>query len=169
MSFPPPTPKQARVLWFSLTTLTLTIIVGLVALGLGWLLKRLSAVLLPVALALVLAYILDPLVELLVRKKIPRIWSILLVFLIGIIICTGLISSVVPDLLKESQKLVQVLNAKDIHKQVKDFLKTNTLLKQVVNWSGISTPAKSPHESASNPAPAKTLSPAAPTNSTQRD
>src|ERR1700677_5336317 len=104
MSFPPPTPRQARVLVFSLTTLMLTIIVGMVSLGLGWLLKRLSPVLLPVALALVLAYILDPLVELLVRKKIPRVWSILLVFLVGLIVCTGLIGSVVPDLIKESRK-----------------------------------------------------------------
>jgi predicted PurR-regulated permease PerM len=140
MSFPPPTPRQARVLWFSVTTLTLTVIVGLVALGLGWLLKRLSAVLLPVALALILAYILDPLVEFLVRKKMPRIWSILLVFLIGMVVCSGLIGSVVPGLIRESQKLVQVLNAKDLHSQFKEFIHSSF----IKNFVSVSPPIASP-------------------------
>jgi predicted PurR-regulated permease PerM len=157
MSFPPPTPKQARVLWFSLTTLMLVVIVGLVFVGTGWLLKRLSPVLLPVALALILAYVLDPLVEFFVRKKVPRIWSILLVFLLGIAVCAGLIGSVVPSLIKESQKLVAVLNAKDLRSQIGNILKTKsfTLLKQFTEGNQPATPLQSPGETSRHPSQVK--------------
>ncbi len=132
MSFPPPTPRQARVLWFSLTTLTLVLMTALVLLGLGWLLKRLSTVLLPVALALLLAYILDPVVEFLVRKKVPRVWSIVIVFVIGLLISAGLVGSVVPDLIKESRKLIEVLESKDLPRQMQEQLKKSKLFNQLL-------------------------------------
>jgi predicted PurR-regulated permease PerM len=153
MSFPPPTPRQARVLWFSLTTLTLVVIIGLVFIAADWLLARLSAVLLPIALALILAYILDPVVEFLVRKKIPRVWSIVLVFIMGIILSAGLIGSVVPDLVKESRKLVDVLDAKDFHLRIQDLLKKAPFFKELTTgYERSVAAAQSPGESARNPA-----------------
>ena len=148
MSFPPPTPRQARVLWFSLTTLMLVLILGLVTIGLDWLLTRLSPVLLPVALALVLAYILDPVVELLVRKKMPRIWAILLVFLVGIGVTAGLIGSVIPDLIKETRRLVQVLDAKELQTDLKNFAKNNSWLRQFASWGN---PAVTNHVTLESP------------------
>jgi predicted PurR-regulated permease PerM len=150
MSFPPPTPRQARVLWFSLTTLTLVLMITLVLLGLGWLLKRLSAVLLPAALALLLAYILDPVVEFLVRKKIPRLWSIALVFLMALVVSAGLIGSVVPDLIRESRKLIQVLEAKDLPTQMEKLLKKSPLFSQIASNYERFLPARSSGESAHN-------------------
>ena len=50
MSIPAPSEKQAKVLWFSLTALAVAVflaLVGLVLYGIGWLLDRLSPVLLP--------------------------------------------------------------------------------------------------------------------------
>ena len=70
MSFPPPTAKQARILWFCLTAMAIAVLLGLLGMflwGLSWVADRLSALLLPMALALVLAYILDPVVEFFVR------------------------------------------------------------------------------------------------------
>jgi predicted PurR-regulated permease PerM len=134
MSFPPPTAKQARVLWFSLTTLMVVVILCLVAVAIDWLLARLSPVLLPVALALVLAYILDPLVEFLARKKLPRIWAILLVFLVCIAATAGLIGSVTPDLIKETRRLVNVLDAKDLQTQIKTFTRDKSWLRQFAIW-----------------------------------
>ena len=170
MSFPPPTPRQARVLWFSLTTLMLVVILGLVATGLNWLLARLSPVLLPVALALILAYILDPLVEFLVRKKVPRLWAIAMVFLVGITVCAGLIGSVVPDLIRETQRLVNVLEDKDLPAQIQERLKKSQLFNQLIaGHEHFFTPTQSPAESARNPArPVKQQSTnsAAPTNNT---
>ena len=53
MSLPTPTPQQARILWTSLTALALGILLGLTGLllwGLGWVLERLSSILLPLAI-----------------------------------------------------------------------------------------------------------------------
>ncbi|MFN7141266.1 MAG: hypothetical protein ACK4UN_18215, partial [Limisphaerales bacterium] len=75
MNMPPPTEKQARVLWFSLTALAVAVLIGLIGLlfwGLGWVLDKLTPVLLPLALAGVIAYLLDPVVDFLERKGIPR-------------------------------------------------------------------------------------------------
>ena len=153
MSFPPPTPRQARVLWFSLTALTLVAVIGLVMIGLGWLLNRLSAVLLPIALALLLAYILDPVVEFLERRKIPRIWSIVLVFLMGLLLSAALIGSVVPDLIKETRRLVSVMEDKDLPTQIQDTLKKSKLFNQLIaGHEHFFTPIQSPAESARNPA-----------------
>ncbi|MEP6663346.1 MAG: AI-2E family transporter, partial [Verrucomicrobiota bacterium] len=80
MAFPPPTEKQARVIWFSLTGLAVAALIvlgGLVVFGFGWLANELASVIFPLATAAVLAYLLDPLVDLLERRKIPRTRAIL--------------------------------------------------------------------------------------------
>ncbi len=128
MSFPPPTPRQARVLWFALTALAVAVLVGLVGLfawGVGRLLDRLSAVLMPVVLALILAYILDPVVEFFMRKKLPRIWAVLLVFVLGLLVLGGIIGSVVPGAIRESRNLIVDLpqNAETLRLKTQDFVK----------------------------------------------
>lgn len=132
MSFPPPGPKQASIVWFALTAMAVTVLLALLGgfvWALGWLAGKLSAVLLPVALALVLAYILDPVVEFLVRKKIPRIWSILLVFLVGLLIIAAVLGSVIPGLIRESRKLIHDLpkNAEKVESTVDRILDTTGL------------------------------------------
>src|SRR5258706_6759531 len=83
MTFPPPSAKQARWLWISLTALAIGILVFLLG-GLLWavgrLLQTLASVLLPLAIAGIIAYLLDPLVNFFERRKIPRVRAILLVF-----------------------------------------------------------------------------------------
>lgn len=64
MSFPAPSQKQAKVLWFSLTALALAVFLALLGLmfwGIGWLIDRLSPVLLPLAVAAIIAYLFNPL------------------------------------------------------------------------------------------------------------
>src|SRR3982751_3663749 len=83
MDFPPPTVKQARIVWLSLTGLAIGIIVGLLGLliwGLGFVLKVLSPVLWPLAIAGILAYLLDPVVDFFERRKVSRQKAIILVF-----------------------------------------------------------------------------------------
>src|SRR5277367_5559522 len=153
MAFPPPSPRQARFLWFSLTSLTLVLIVGMVVTAFGWLINRLSAVLLPVALALILAYILDPVIEFLARRKVPRVWAIILVFLMGIVVGAGLIGSVVPDLVKESRKLVEVLDAREFHLRIQDLLKKTPFFKELTTaYEPLNIPAQSPNDHSQNPA-----------------
>lgn len=112
MPFPPPTHRQARVLWFALTALAVAVLLalaGLLVWGLGQVLDRLSAILVPAMLALILAYILDPVVEYFTRKKLPRIWAILLVFLLGLLVAGGIVGSVVPGAIRESRNLIEDL------------------------------------------------------------
>ena len=100
MAFPSPSDKQAKVLWFSLTVLAIAVFLALLALmfyGVGWMLDRLSPVLLPLAIAGILAFLLNPLVDffepkmsakvsmLFSKMKNPkRVKAILLVFMIGV-------------------------------------------------------------------------------------
>ncbi len=112
MSLPPPTEKQARILWFSLTTLAVAISLGVLALlvwGIGRLLNELSAILMPIFFALILAYILDPAVEFFVRRRLSRKWSVLLVLLLGLLAVGGLVGSVIPDIISETRKLLEDL------------------------------------------------------------
>ena len=132
MSFPPPTPKQARILWFSLTSFAvavLLVLLGLFLWVLGWLADRLSAVLLPVAVALILAYILDPVVEFFVRKKMPRVWAIILVFVLALAGVGGVLGTVIPGIVRESRKVIEDLprNTKNLQAKLDHFMENSRL------------------------------------------
>jgi predicted PurR-regulated permease PerM len=108
MSFPPPTEKQARVIWFAVTGLAMAALVLLgVALiwGLGKVLNMLSPVLWPLAIAGVLAYLLDPVVDLFEKRGLPRTRAILCVFGLALVIFLSLAASVVPQLVAETSDL----------------------------------------------------------------
>src|SRR5437762_11524517 len=103
MPFPAPTEKQARILWGTLTTLSVAVIFALLVLllwSVGWVLSQLSSVLLPLAMAGVLAYLLDPVVNFLERRgKIPRARAILLVFFLAVLLILTLIATVLPKVI----------------------------------------------------------------------
>jgi len=125
MPFPSPSEKQAKVLWFSITALAIAVFLALLTLmfyGVGWLLDRLTPVLLPLAVAGIFAFLLNPMVDffegrmsakastLFAKIKNPkRVKAILSVFLIGLALITTItivvISTVVPDLVKLGKEL----------------------------------------------------------------
>lgn len=108
MNFPPPTEKQARVIWLAVTGLALSVIVALIVAlvwGLGRVLHVLGPVLWPVAVAGVLACMLDPVVEFLVRKRVPRLRAIGVVFVLALVLIIGLAASVVPQVVVEARDL----------------------------------------------------------------
>jgi predicted PurR-regulated permease PerM len=110
VSFPAPSEKQARILWASLTALALAVCVGLIGVlcwALSVLINTLSPVLLPLAIAGILACILDPVVDFIEsRVRIPRARAILLVFLLGLAIVLMLLATVVPKLVVEISQLL---------------------------------------------------------------
>ena len=109
MSFPEPTERQARILWFCLTAFAIAVflaMLGFLAMGAGAVLKRLSGVLLPLAIASIIAYILDPVVDYLERKRIPRGRAILLVFALALVTLLFLLATVVPQLVQQVGDLV---------------------------------------------------------------
>ena len=110
MALSSPTEKQSRVIWFSLTALAVAAMIllgGLVIWGFGWLANQLASVIFPLAIAAVLAYLLDPLVDFLERLKIPRTRAILLVFFVLLMVVFILLATVVPQLIVEIKSLVQ--------------------------------------------------------------
>lgn len=110
MNFPPPTEKQARTIWFCTTVLAIAILLALIGVlcwGIGRVLNLLSPVLLPLAVAAIIAYLLDPVVDFLERRKIPRTRAILLVFFIAVMFVVGLLATVVPQVVVETRSLAQ--------------------------------------------------------------
>jgi predicted PurR-regulated permease PerM len=108
MDFPGPTEKQAHVIWFAVTTLAVTLtlaIIGAVLWGLGELFRVLTPVLLPLAVAGVLAYLLDPVVDWLVARKLRRGRAIVCVFGLALVLVLGVLGSIIPHVVIESREL----------------------------------------------------------------
>jgi predicted PurR-regulated permease PerM len=106
--FPKPTVQQARVIWLAVTAFSLVLflaIVGALFWGLGWALQRLTPVLLPLAIAGIIAYLLDPVVDFLQARGLRRSWAILLVFLAGLGIVGGICAFIIPRLIVEMKDL----------------------------------------------------------------
>ena len=79
----PPTPFQKKICWAGLTAVAAVTTVSAIILA-GWsvisVCAYLKPVLTPVAIAGVLAYLLTPVVAILCKWRIPRTWSVILVF-----------------------------------------------------------------------------------------
>jgi len=104
----PPTEKQARVIWFALTGLAVATVIALLVAaiwGLGRILNLLSPVLWPLAIAAVVACLLSPVVDFLERKKVPRTRAIILVFVLAFALVLGVLASVVPQVVLETEQL----------------------------------------------------------------
>jgi predicted PurR-regulated permease PerM len=74
--------------------------------GLGKVLHILAPVIWPLAIAGVIAYLLDPVVDYFERRRVPRTRAILVVFAGAVVLMLGLIGSVVPQMVTESRALV---------------------------------------------------------------
>ncbi len=109
MNVPPPTPKQARILWLALTGLALATLVALIVAlvwGLGQVVQILSPVLWPLAVAGVLAYLLDPVVDWLEKKQVPRTRAIICVFVLALLMIAAVFASVIPQIVLQTRELV---------------------------------------------------------------
>ena len=108
--FHPPTAKQARVIWMGVTALSVALFLAVLAVifwAAGWALQRLTPVLLPLAIAGIIAYLLDPVVDFLERKRVSRSAAILLVFFLGLGVVVGISATVIPRLVVETKELVE--------------------------------------------------------------
>ncbi|MSU43977.1 MAG: AI-2E family transporter [Pedosphaera sp.] len=137
MSFPAPTERQARILWFCLTTLAVAVcvvLVGLAGWGLSWLVQRLSPVLLPLMVAAILACLLAPLVDFFEQRIAQssgdtprpggahRARAILAVFGLSLGLLAGVamlaITSIVPELTKAGESVQRMLDYQTLERTV---------------------------------------------------
>jgi predicted PurR-regulated permease PerM len=103
-----PTERQARLLWFAASALSIGIIVTLIVAllwGLGKVLDVLSPVIWPIAVAVIIAYLLDPVVGFFQKRGASRPKAIIAVFAIALIVLTGLLACVVPPIVTETNQL----------------------------------------------------------------
>jgi predicted PurR-regulated permease PerM len=129
-SFPQPTSQQARLIWLAISALSLALFVavlGALFWGLGWMLQRLTPVLLPLAIAGILAYLLDPVVDLLERWGMKRSIAILLVFFIGVGIVVAVAALVIPRLLVETRDFIEQIPAyaRRLSFEIQEWLKSS--------------------------------------------
>jgi predicted PurR-regulated permease PerM len=109
MNFPPPSERQARLMWSAVTGLALAVLVALVVglvWGFGQVLGALAPVVWPLAIAGVVAYLLDPVVDALERRRVPRARAILCVFALALVIVGAVAGSVIPQIINETRQLV---------------------------------------------------------------
>ena len=94
-----PTRFQRKTLWSAVTGVSMlvlgTLLVGLVYL-IGQIFGFLQPVLVPLIVAGIIAYLLDPVVRLLEKRGMSRLWSVVSVFLGVLIVITLLVAAVIP-------------------------------------------------------------------------
>jgi predicted PurR-regulated permease PerM len=128
MPLPPPSKQQARIIWAALTGLAIAAILSLlVALvwGLGRVLAVFGPVVWPLAIAGVLAYLLDPVVDWFERRRVPRARAVMLVFVLALLLVAGVLGSVVPQVVVELKQLGSDIPgyAQTIHLKVNNWIK----------------------------------------------
>jgi len=108
MSATTPSSSQKKVIWFGVTALALAVIVAVIVgavWGLGQALSLLAPVIWPLAVAGVLAYLLDPVVDWIEHRRVPRTRAILLVFFVAAGLFLAVLASIVPRLVVETKEL----------------------------------------------------------------
>src|SRR5882672_10865275 len=103
-----PSTNQKKIIWFGVTALALAVIVAVIVgavWGLGQALSLLAPVIWPLAVAGVLAYLLDPVVDWIEHRGVPRTRAILLVFFVAAGLLLAVLASIVPRLVVETKEL----------------------------------------------------------------
>jgi predicted PurR-regulated permease PerM len=92
-------------------------LVGVLVWVAGWVIQQLSSVLLPLGVAGIVAYLLDPLVDRLEARGVPRVRAIICVFALGTMMFAALVGSVLPQIINETRQLVERIPAYAIRVQ----------------------------------------------------
>lgn len=105
---PHPTPFQQRTLWNAATGVSI-LILGLLLVGLVWLTGRvfgfLQPVFVPLIVAGIIAYLLDPVVRLLEKRGFSRVWAVVSVFAAILLGAALLVAAVVPGIQRGHENL----------------------------------------------------------------
>jgi predicted PurR-regulated permease PerM len=155
-----PTERQARTLWFALTGLAVAAVIALIVAliwGLGKLLNVLNPVLWPLAAAAIVACLLSPVVDWFERRKIPRRRAIALVFIFAFALVAGVLSSVIPQVVVETQQLVAKIPdySKSLQEHVSKLVAQppdllRRFLSEPPKTGGANTPVQINHETISS-------------------
>jgi predicted PurR-regulated permease PerM len=94
-----PTRFQQKTIWSAATGISM-LILGVLLVGLVWLVGKIfgfmQPVLVPLIVAGIVAYLLDPLVRLLEKRRLSRLWAVIAVFIASLVVATLLVAAVLP-------------------------------------------------------------------------
>ncbi len=109
-----PTSFQRKTLWNAATGVAI-LVIGLLTVGLIWLTGRLfgflQPVLVPLIVAGIVAYVLEPVVRLLEKRGMRRLWAVVAVFAGLLAAVTLLVAAVVPGIQRGHHSLKNMLSA----------------------------------------------------------
>lgn len=118
-----PTRFQQQTIWNAVTGISI-LVLGALVVGLVWLLGKifgfLQPVLIPLIVAGIIAYLLDPVVRILEQRGLSRLWSVVSVFVAILAVATFLVLAILPGIQRGSVLL-------------KDFLKPAQQLSEAVS------------------------------------
>ena len=104
-----PTPFQKKILWLAITALSF-VAIGWVVATVGGIvfgaISFLQPVLIPVAVAAILAFLLEPVVGWLMRFRLSRLWSIIAVYFAAAALFVGILVWVVPSAYRQGSTLI---------------------------------------------------------------
>jgi predicted PurR-regulated permease PerM len=107
-----PTPWQQKTMWAALTALFVVFLVTIVG-AVIWIganiISFLQPILIPVAIALILAYLLDPLVTKMCKGGLSRTKAVILIFAIIFFALAGLVAWIVPTISMQSANFAKEL------------------------------------------------------------
>ena len=107
-----PTAWQRKMMWAALTAIFVVVLVGIFGSSVwlaGKLVRYLQPILIPVAIAIILAYLLDPVVTHLSERRMTRTKAIALIFTIVFLTLAALLSWIVPMISAQSAALTREL------------------------------------------------------------
>ncbi len=109
-----PTRFQQKTLWNAATGVSI-LILGVLLVGLIWLTGQifgfLQPVLIPLIVAGIIAYVLDPVVRLLEKRGLARLWAVVWVFVAILLAATLLIAAVLPGIQRGRHSMMSLLQA----------------------------------------------------------
>lgn len=114
---------QKRTCWSALTgvsILALLCIAAFVIFEVVELLGFLEPVLLPILFAAVIAYLLEPIVSWLVRRRLPRPWAVVAVMFASLAVLVGFVATIMPPLVRQTNELID--NRTELWNQTSDMI-----------------------------------------------
>ncbi len=115
-----PSPFQRKTCWNAITALAITSI-ACITIFVGWLLIKgvalLQPVLIPLGIAIILTYLLNPVVAWLCQRGLRRTWSVITVFAVFLFCVVGLACWIGPTLQRQANTLIKNLPTYTQHVQ----------------------------------------------------
>lgn len=104
-----PSTFQKRTCWYALTGVAILVMLGIAAFVIVEVVKVLGflePVLLPILIAAIIAYLLEPIVSWLVRRRFSRPWAVMTVMFAALAVLVGFGATILPPLIRQTDELI---------------------------------------------------------------